>query len=96
MRIDQENFVPAVFESRWSTLPLSLTLCEIYGDGDPSMGGNADDRPVLESGLVREGPPWIEQKVAAFKTVAEAHAVAIKIPNRRRNSILSVVPSWNH
>lgn len=96
IRIDDPMFLPTVYECRWPKPPLSMTLLELFGDGDPAFGGPADDRPVLTSGFVREGSPWLEQNVAVFTTVAEAHAIAIKIPNRRCNSILTVVPSWNH
>lgn len=89
------DFDPGVCETRWGSLPLSMVVIEYYGNGDPAFGGQADDRVLLESGQIQgrvcsKG----DAKTAVFKTVADAHQSAMKIPNRRPGSILGVAPSW--
>lgn len=93
-QIGDPDFDPTSYERQWPTLPLSMLLIEYRGDGDPAFGGSADDRVVLDDGSVEARPRASGQKCAVYQTVAQAHAAARAIPNRRPNSILGVAPTW--
>ncbi len=90
-----QNFDPLACEMRWGSLPLSMIVIEFHGTGDPAFGGQADDRVLLESGQIQGRVcSKADAKTAIFKTVADAHQAAMKIPNRRPGSILGVAPTW--
>ena len=88
------DFDPIVCETRWGSLPLSMIVIEFHGNGDPAFGGRADDRVLLESGQIQGRVCSKGDVTAVFKTVADAHHAAMKIPNRRPGSILGVAPTW--
>ena len=88
------DFDPIACETRWGSLPLSMIVVEFHGNGDPAFGGQADDRVLLESGQISGRVCTKADVTAVFKTVAEAHQAAMKIPNRRPGSILGVAPTW--
>lgn len=93
-RIGDPDFDPIAQETTWKTLPKSMILIEYLGDGDPAFGGAADDRVVLENGRVADRLCAAGDTRAVFQTVAQAHATAANIPNRRTGSILGVAPVW--
>ncbi|MBB5546545.1 hypothetical protein [Paraburkholderia fungorum] len=78
--------------SRWRTVPKSMIVIEYSGTGDPFFGGNADDRTLGVDGLIKTRMSRVE--TAAFATVQEAHEAAVKVSNRRPNTILGVAPTW--
>lgn len=77
---------------RWGTAPKSMIVIEFAGTGDPFFGGNADDRALGVDGLIKTRMSRVE--TAEFATVQQAHEAAVKVPNRRPNSILGVAPTW--
>lgn len=77
---------------RWASVPKSMIVIEYWGTGDPFFGGNADDRALGVDGLIKTRMSKIE--TAKFATVQEAHEAALKVVNRRPNSILGVSPTW--
>lgn len=94
VRIDHPDFIPGVFARRWgSSRPTEFTVMEYCGDGDRAFGGEADDRPLLITGRIRESLHQPEP-VAVFSTLEDAHQAAVGIPNRRANSLLGCVPWW--
>lgn len=80
-------------KAQWRELPKSMIVIEYCGRGDPMFGGSADDRVMLEDGRIRE-PLADRGKTAEFATIEEAHAAALRVPNRRPNSILGISPRW--
>lgn len=95
-RIGDPGFDPEAHEARWGALPASMILVEYWGDGDPAFGGHADDRVVLTSGRIQESTlRKAGEVVAEFPSVASAHEAALKIPNRRAQGLLGVVPTWS-
>lgn len=93
-RVGDENFNPNEFSKQWCSAPASMKLVEHLGNGDPAFGGTADDRVVMKNGRLKESPTYTDEDEAVFTTLAEAHEVAKKIPNRRPGSILGVSPRW--
>ena len=81
-------------KSQWGCLPLSMTVIEYSGDGDPAFGGSADDRALGHNGLILERMQRLNQEPVTFKTIEAAHEAAKLITNRRENSILGVAPVW--
>jgi hypothetical protein len=82
------------FNASWPAKPVSMIVIEYHGRGDPFFGGSADDRTLGTDGLIKvRGSPV---KTANFATLEEAHAAALRIPNRRADSRLGVAPSWRH
>lgn len=79
--------------SRWGALPKSMIVIEYGGTGDPFFGGNADDRTLGIDGLIRL--PMSKVETAEFDTIQQAHEAALKVTNRRPNTILGVAPTWN-
>lgn len=79
----------------WPILPSSMTVIEYSGTGDAFFGGDADDRPLGLDGCILE-PGHELASVACFKTIEDAHQSALKIPNRRPNTILGVGPRWDY
>lgn len=77
---------------RWGSTPKSMIVIEFGGTGDPFFGGNADDRALGVDGLIKSRMSKVE--TAEFATVQEAHEAAVKVPNRRPNTILGVAPTW--
>ena len=77
---------------RWGTVPKSMIVIEYSGTGDPAFGGNADDRALGVDGLIKTWTSRVE--TAEFATVQEAHEAAVKVSNRRPNTILGVAPTW--
>ena len=92
-RVGDEDFDPEKAASQWPSPPISMTLTEYLGHGDPAFGGQADDRRVLTSGRVAERNDYTG-KSAEFTSLFFANEFAKKIPNRRPNSILGVCPRW--
>jgi len=94
VRIGHPDFIPGVFARRWgSSQPTEFTVMEYWGDGDRAFGGEADDRPLLVTGRIRESLHQPEP-VAVFTTLEDAHQAAAGIPNRRAKSLLGCVPWW--
>lgn len=92
-RIDLSD--PAYIDAalkRWQTAPLSMVVFEFCGHGDAFFGGSADDRALGVDGRIKESMSRVE--TAVFDTVQHAHEAATKVPNRRPNSLLGVVPRW--
>ncbi|MGF6603988.1 hypothetical protein P3T23_008743 [Paraburkholderia sp. GAS448] len=79
--------------SRWGAPPKSMIVIEYGGTGDPFFGGNADDRALGVDGLIQVRMSKVE--TAKFATIQEAHEAALKVANRRPNTILGVAPTWN-
>jgi hypothetical protein len=93
-RVGDENFDPNEYAKQWCSAPIYMKLVEHLGNGDPAFGGTADDRVVMKNGRVKDSHTYNDEDEAVFKTLAEAHEVAKKIPNRRPGSILGVSPRW--
>lgn len=79
--------------SQWRSLPLSMSVIEYTGSGDPFFGGSADDRALGKNGLILTRP-YTQDDIAEFATIEQAHEAAQRIPNRRPDSILGVAPRW--
>lgn len=75
-------------------LPLDMKVVEFFGDGDPAFGGAADDRPLGPGNVILDCRAKLVQKAVVFATLEEAHAAALKISNRRENSLLGILPRW--
>jgi hypothetical protein len=93
-RVGDQNFDPNEFSKQWRSAPVSMKLVEHLGSGDAAFGGTADDRVVMKDGRLKESPTYTDEDEAVFMTLADAHEVAKKIPNRRPGSILGVSPRW--
>ena len=90
--LESPEFVPQM-KSTWPTTPLDMTVIEYCGDGDPFFGGTADDLPLGKDGLIVSRPYGLDS-IATFPTIDAAHEAARAIPNRRPESLLSVIPRW--
>lgn len=86
-------FDPAACMSRWKCMPISMSVIEFKGDGDPFFGGTADDRALGKHGKILTKPHDVRD-VAEFSCIEEAYQAALLIPNRREGSILGVCPKW--
>lgn len=75
----------------WPVLPDSMIVIEFAGRGDSFFGGNADDRPLCDDGVIGNST---NEAPAVFETVEAAHEAAKAVSNRRPGSILGVVPTW--
>jgi len=79
--------------SRWTAPPKSMIVIEYSGTGDPFFGGSADDRALGVDGIIKLRTSRV--KTARFATVQQAHEAALKVTNRRPDTILGVLPTWN-
>jgi hypothetical protein len=81
----------------WTTPPRCIVVYEYNGHGDPSLGGNAEDRVLAKSGrLVPDDEANVKREggVAYFRTIEDAAVAVEKITNRRKGAALSVIPQW--
>lgn len=87
---------PAYIEqckTKWSCAPKEMHVIEFFGQGDPFFGGSADDRPLGKNGCILDRP-CSNNELATFTSIEEAHHAALSITNRRKGSVLGVVPRW--
>lgn len=84
--------------AEWSqhgfTLPLDMKVVEFFGSGDQAFGGAADDRPLGPDNIILDSRAQLVQSAIVFETLEEAQAAALKITNRRENSLLGILPRW--
>lgn len=95
---DKSDLIDARYVDRlnaiWAVKPVSMIVIEFHGTGDAFFGGSADDRILGTDGLIKVRGSAVE--TANFATIEQAHAAALRIPNRRPDSRLGVAPVWRH
>lgn len=94
LSLDSYEYVECKKKCWRHAIPTSMIVMEYFGTGDIAFGGTADDRPLGESGRIFKQSWRTTEQVAEFLTLEEAHSAALSIPNRRKGSILGVVPNW--
>lgn len=93
--VDVDLTNPAYVEkmlSRWGYFPKSMIVVEYCDTWDPDLAVDELDRVLGVDGLIRQPGPT--EGIARFATIQQAHAAALRIPNRRPDSILGVVCRW--
>lgn len=85
----------AMTKASWPVPPESMSVIEYFGTGDTFFAGDADDRPLGLDGNILS-PGYQSSSIAQFKTIEEAHQAALKITNRRPNTVLGVGPRWTN
>ncbi|WP_157497478.1 hypothetical protein [Diaphorobacter sp. J5-51] len=95
----QDGFVQyhkTIWRNNGYSDPVSFTVIEYLGNGDPAFGGNADDRALGANGEILDRQRRCEGvHPLIFSTIEEVHLACQAIKNRREGSILGLVPSWN-
>lgn len=78
--------------SQWKYYPKSMVVVEYCDNWDVDSTADDLDRCLGVDGLLQH--PGSKIEVARFATIQQAHAAALRIPNRRPDSILGVVCRW--
>jgi hypothetical protein len=89
--LESQQYVLKVKRQWGDSLPRAIKVIEFAGTGDRAFGGQADDRVLTVNGAIAQGTVFTP---AFFSTIEEAHEAAVRIPNRRRDSRLGVLPIW--